>query len=424
MSHFSVFVRLPATTKVVDFEKEIGKLMLTRTLWTTSTGTGSPSSSTSRQSGSKPYKESGAGANDPPELKALLEWEDNEEEYLNKYNTDCASMVRLADGKEVSLFERDSTGQELFRNPKIFGEPRYILPPGAVEFDKPVKELFTTFEQYMEEYCGYKARDKKKKRYGYWHNPNKKWDWWTIGGRWTGKLLIGYDPAEDKDNYKKCWMCNNTGTRPDANYPQDCEHQCRAASPAGYPVIGKGCNACAGTGWEFDSFHLKPVGNFLRISQLSWDEIHKETVKKLDEFWEEWQQLCDGKEFPPFDGPRDMALSLGLLDCKDNSELDGKEWKVRYWDDKDTPEDKKRNRCDVLKHTTKEWLLQNCYDAFTPISTWVRLDETGWKEKGEMGWWGANDATPESTRAHANGLTEWLKNGNQEDWIIVCDCHI
>jgi len=337
MSHFSVFVRLPAATKVVDFDDVIEKMML-------------------------PYKESGCGSKDPPEMKQYLEWNDNEEEYLEKYQTDCASMVRLADGKEVSLFERDERGLEMFRNPDLFGEPRYILPEGAVEFDKPVKELYATFEEYMEEYCGYKARDPQKNRYGYWQNPNKKWDWWTIGGRWTGKLLIGYDPSEDKDNYEKCWLCHNTGTRPDANYAPD--NDLRKPSRAGHPVIGKGCNGCMGTGWQLKHApDFKPAGNFLRISQLNWDEIHQATLKNLDEFWEEWQQFCDGKEFPPFEGPRERALSLGILDCKDNKELTGKEWKVHYWDSPDTPEDKRRNRCDVLTQTTKEWLLQNCYNC-------------------------------------------------------------
>jgi hypothetical protein len=392
MSHFSVFVRLPATTKPVDFDKEIGKMML-------------------------PYKESGAGDKDPPELKALLEFHDYEDEYLEKYKTGTADMVRMPDGEEVSLYD------ERFRNPDLFGEPRYILPPGAVEFELPHTKQFATFEQYMEDYCGEKGRDKQKNRYGYWQNPNKKWDWWTIGGRWTGKLLIGYEPAEDKDNYKKCWMCHATGTRPDANYPEG-EHSCRKPSPAGHPVIGKGCNVCLGTGWEFDQFHLKPLGNFLRISHLDWEEIHTATLKRLDEFWDEWQQLCDGKDFPAFEGPRDTALSLGLLDCCDVSELKGNEWKVHYWDTPDTPEDRKRNRCDVLKPTTKEWLLQNCSDAFSPISTWARLDAEGWKEKGEMGWWASSDATPESTRAHASALKDWLKKGNQNDWLVVVDCHI
>ena len=25
---------------------------------------------------------------------------------------------------------------------------------------------------------------------GYWHNPNARWDWWEIGGRWRGLLRL------------------------------------------------------------------------------------------------------------------------------------------------------------------------------------------------------------------------------------------
>ena len=148
-------------------------------------------------------------------------------------------------------------------------------------------------------------------------------------------------------------------------------------------------------------YDLKPVGNYLRINQLDWDEIHEQTLKNIDEFWGQWQELCAGKEFDSFDGPRQRALSVGIITCEDVSELKGNEWKVVFWDKPGTPENEKRNRCDVLKLATKEWLINNHYDAFSPISTWARLDENGWKEKGEMGWWGVSDATPESTKAHA-----------------------
>ena len=269
MSHFCVLVRLPAKTKVVDFEKEINKLML-------------------------PYKESGCGSNDPPELKQFLEFTDEEDSHRKKYDTESSDMVRLTTGEEVCLYD------DRFRNPDLFKEPRYILPPGAVEFEKSHKERFVTFEEFMEEYCGFNGRDKKKNRYGYWQNPNRKWDWWTIGGRWTGHLLIGYDPGKDFDNYKQCSLCDGSGTRGDTNYPEG-EHHCRKPSYAGHPVIGKGCNGCTGTGWEYKwSSDLKPVGNYLRISALNWDQIKEETHKKLNEFWEEWQEFCDGKEYPPF----------------------------------------------------------------------------------------------------------------------------
>lgn len=44
--------------------------------------------------------------------------------------------------------------------------------------------LYPTFEEYMEEYAGY-TKDTEKGEYGYWENPNARWDWWQIGGRYS-----------------------------------------------------------------------------------------------------------------------------------------------------------------------------------------------------------------------------------------------
>ena len=41
-----------------------------------------------------------------------------------------------------------------------------------------------------------------------------RWDWYQIGGRWTGKL-DGYKPSEDPKNWEHCDICNGTGTRHD-----------------------------------------------------------------------------------------------------------------------------------------------------------------------------------------------------------------
>lgn len=31
--------------------------------------------------------------------------------------------------------------------------------------------------------------DPETKKHGYWQNPNAKWDWWVVGGRWRNKLI-------------------------------------------------------------------------------------------------------------------------------------------------------------------------------------------------------------------------------------------
>jgi hypothetical protein len=41
------------------------------------------------------------------------------------------------------------------------------------------------------------------------YNPQSKWDWWVIGGRWTGffEPEDGYDPDGDMRNYGPCTFC-------------------------------------------------------------------------------------------------------------------------------------------------------------------------------------------------------------------------
>ena len=61
------------------------------------------------------------------------------------------------------------------------------------------------------------------------------WDWFQIGGRWTG-ALDGYDPEKDPSNHKPCDLCNGTGKRQNP------------------PNIGAGnypCNGCESTGTMF-----------------------------------------------------------------------------------------------------------------------------------------------------------------------------
>ena len=55
------------------------------------------------------------------------------------------------------------------------------------------------------------------------------WDWFQIGGRWTGRLDNGYDPRTDPRNIETCRLCRGTGTRLDI-------------------AVANGCNGCRGVG--------------------------------------------------------------------------------------------------------------------------------------------------------------------------------
>lgn len=59
-----------------------------------------------------------------------------------------------------------------------------------------------TFEEYMRD-NGYEY-DKETKEYGYYYNPNAKWDWWVIGGRWSGSLIVSNNC--DSEQGEKSWI--------------------------------------------------------------------------------------------------------------------------------------------------------------------------------------------------------------------------
>lgn len=48
------------------------------------------------------------------------------------------------------------------------------------------------------------------------YNPFSKWDWWQIGGRWSGYFDPDYNPEEDESNFETCFVCGGTGMRSDA----------------------------------------------------------------------------------------------------------------------------------------------------------------------------------------------------------------
>jgi hypothetical protein len=61
-----------------------------------------------------------------------------------------------------------------------------------------------------------------------WFENGSRWDWFQIGGRYTGKLS-DYDPETDPENQQVCDLCHGTGKR----LGMECEN---------------GCNGCQGKG--------------------------------------------------------------------------------------------------------------------------------------------------------------------------------
>lgn len=309
-----------------------------------------------------PFKESGAGSDDPEGLDRYLRFRDTEDDYRKDYEEKSSERLRLPDGSLVSKYN------DRFRrfDPKTF-TTTYEAPPGQRFEDVPHRVAYPTFEAFMEDWTGNEARDLKTGRYGYWQNPNKKWGWWTIGGRWSGSVL----PAD---------IC--------------------------------------------------------RISDLDFRAADGEAAEKAKEWIQDWNKvLATGKDDSrPFEGPRDTALRLGVLVCKDEDELTAADRKLTLIEWTRQIKNGKR-RFDVLKPAPA---LDDILPLFDPFATYARLDascpdilalppEDAWKlwqEPGKMGWFACSTETPETHKAFKESHRDWLKRGDPRDVLVLVDCHI
>lgn len=142
-----------------------------------------------------------------PSIEALMKpyQEEADEEYLTFHDLESEELANYQN--KSGTFVKSPDGQYFYENDPVFqrdNETRKpIYPEGFVKIEVPFKERYKTFDEYMEEWCGFDERDEKTNRYGYWHNQNAKWDWYEVGGRFSGKLLL--KPGATGTNGNKSW---------------------------------------------------------------------------------------------------------------------------------------------------------------------------------------------------------------------------
>jgi hypothetical protein len=94
-------------------------------------------------------------------------------------------------------------------------------------------------------------------------NPKARWDWFQVGGRWTG-TFTAYEPEKDGANAETCFLCLGTGLRDDALGEQmrreDPEYKCNGCKGTGRAVKWP-------TGWK------KYDGDMMPVSMLPRDFV-------------------------------------------------------------------------------------------------------------------------------------------------------
>ena len=130
---------------------------------------------------------------------------DNVDHQLEPYEETDHGPYAIFKDTEADLrksYENDSTNcfvepngtvhqacSDEFRNPDAFACDRYLCPAGWTEQRVTVKQVYKTWESYLTDYCG-EEPDEDTGKLGYWHNPNARWDWYAVGGRWSDRLML------------------------------------------------------------------------------------------------------------------------------------------------------------------------------------------------------------------------------------------
>lgn len=134
----------------------------------------------------EPYQENNMGT----VCDDYLEFVDIEDESRWEYEHNSITMVKLPNGNLVHRWDEESKQE------------------GALNVEVYHKDIYATFDEFMNDYkCA--EKDRVTGKYGYWENPNAKWDWWDIGGRFGGWKGVAegkvedFDFTPDEDDYNK-----------------------------------------------------------------------------------------------------------------------------------------------------------------------------------------------------------------------------
>ncbi len=295
---------------------------------------------------------------------------------------EARDLVRLADGTYLSRYSAALyTGEPKHRH----GDKTFVLPPGAEErADVPAEEARShgigplTLDDAARDYYGENVviRDGA---YFKLTNPQAKWDWWQVGGRWTGSLKL---------------------------------------KPGRPGVVGKpglGADPC-------------PPGyaDSARKGDVDFDQLRNDAEVKARALWNDTRRITGGLGWDSWDdtltrycgpeddqGERDRShLETAQREYRDQpgvALLKASGLSVYSWEiDDDLALD-----CEVYVKRRRD--LACVQHAFIRDKTWV--------EQGEMGWFGVSHDDVSASQ-WAKRFNEMLDGLPDDTLLTVVDCHI
>lgn len=205
----------------------------------------------------------------------------------------CEEVEEDSPYREFSI-EVEAGKEEEYRKEELKGKYWEKLE----NYDKVKNFKKIPVEDFMRQHSGYKIDESGN--WGYFHNPNAKWDWFVIGGRWENMLVT-------KDGE----LCNSAVIK-DIDFAEMGGKQKEMAEKQ-WEEYGK---ELSGTKSEyinkqgvFITHAILINGEWLESGRMGWFGMNTATKEKEDTWEKEYSKLLEKfiKE-----NPNDM---LTIVDC-------------------------------------------------------------------------------------------------------------
>lgn len=224
---------------------------------------------------------------------------------------------------------------------------------------------------YAKDYWGYtnRAKEGEEPKFGHFENVNAKWDWWSIGGRWSGFLKTKGEPALGSTGLMGMHYSREDGST-----------------------------------------------DFAQVCDIDWDAMMDEAGREAAERYDLVRPVMDASEpYVAFDVFRDQHENIDAA-------------RKAYWDQPVIEAVRANEEARVAAGwgmdlasflvSRDEYVERARRSAIVPFAI---LDDEGWHERGEMGWWAIVNNEDENWEEVAS---ERLLNLNPYHYVTVVDCHI
>lgn len=239
------------------------------------------------------------------------------------------------------------------------------------------------FDKFCEEWAGL-SRDPLEGRIGAWQNPNAKWDWYSVGGRWTGYLQLKQP---------------STAGAHIVGYGR--------RGVIGKPQRGPLCCDWAPVSWidwkgMRDKDFEEALERFRTIKKCQVEAEGMDVEAHLDEFRADFLELLEREK--DWHGSLHEYTKQRLLGKVLRRE------EIWLWGEDD-----------LLALSEEEFILRQKAKALT----FAFVDMEGrWVQRGQMGWWALVTDENEGYDAAFWMFVKRLGESNPNQRCYLVDCHI